>query len=92
MLSWPSSHSASAAIQIARCHGLEDLGIEAMLLLQDSGGQGCLGVVVLDSDGCLRNDRTVVHFLVDEVNGDARDLVAMLQGLPLCMEALEGRQ
>ena len=57
--------------------------VEAMLLDEDPRRQRVLRVVVEDGHGGLQDDRPGVHALVDEVDGCAGDLDAVLEGLAL---------
>lgn len=66
--------------------------IRGVLLFQDAGGQGVLRIVIVDGNGDLGNDRSVIQARPHEVNGAACHLHSGLDGLPLGMEAAEARQ
>ena len=61
-----------------------------MLLLEDAGRQGLVGIVVVYRDGLLQDDDAVVDGFVDEVDGAAGDLGPIVEGLVLGVEAGEG--
>jgi len=61
-----------------------------MLFREDPCGEGGFGIVVLDDDGCLRDDGSVIHLFVDKMNGDPGDLVAVVESLLLRVQSLEG--
>ena len=57
-----------------------------MLLDEDPRGQTRLGLTFEHRDRGLEHDRPSVHALVDEVDGRARDLDAVLERLALGMK------
>src|SRR5262252_9270836 len=46
----------------------------------------------MNRDGSLEHDRTAIQLGGDEMNGRTRDLDAMFDRLPLCVQARERRQ
>ena len=63
-----------------------------MFLFQDAGGEGFVGVGAFYGDSALDDDDAVVDLLVDEVDGAAGDLDAVVEGLVLGVESGEGGQ
>lgn len=63
-----------------------------MLDCEDTLGEAVLRVVREDGDGALQDDRSVIHGLIDEMDGGSGHARAVLEGLPLGMEALESRE
>src|SRR6266436_5830234 len=68
------------------------LGVDAMFLFQDALGKGVLVVGVEDGDDGLQDDGAGVEIFVDEMDGAAGELDAVVEGLLLRFEAGEGRQ
>ncbi len=66
--------------------------VAAVLHLENTGGEGFLGVVLQDRHGPLDEDGAVVEFGADEVDGAAVDADASLQGTGVGVEAFEGGQ
>lgn len=65
---------------------------QAMLLFEDSGGQG-RDIIVGQNGNCgLRDDRPAIDVLSDEVYRAARNLDAVLQGLGLGVQAFPERR
>src|SRR5258708_15902255 len=60
-----------------------------MFLFKDTGGRGVLVVCVEDRDRRLQNNGAGVEILVDEVDGAAGELHAVVEGLLLRFEARE---
>src|SRR5882724_8470709 len=65
------------------------LGVDVMFLFQDAFGKGVLVVGVEDRDGGLQDDGAGVEVFVDEVDGAAGELHAVVEGLLLRFEARE---
>jgi hypothetical protein len=63
-----------------------------VLLHQDARGERLLVVVGLNRHGRLQHDRAAVHPLVHEVHGGACDLDAVVERLPLGVQAGERRE
>src|SRR5205814_981991 len=72
--------AAALAGDAALGDGADHLGVEAVLLGEDAGGEALLVVAVLDRHGRLGDDRAGVDALVDEVHGAAGELDAVLEG------------
>ena len=65
---------------------------QAMLLFEDPGRQGC-DIIVGQNGNCgLRDYRTAIDVLSDEVYRAARNLDAVLQGLSLGVQAFPERR
>ena len=87
-----SGHTPPLDAQFAPGNGLEGLRIRDMLLVLDAGVQGLRRIGIEDRDGELQDDRARIHALVDEVDGAARDLRAIIQGLSPRLETRKRRQ
>jgi len=70
-------------------HGL---GIDFVFVLEDAGGEGVLGVVVVYGDDGLEDDGAGVEIFVDEMDSAAGEFDAVFEGLALGFEAREGRE
>ena len=68
----------------------DGFGVGDVLLLEDAGREGFVGVVVVDGDGFLEDDDAVVYGLVDEMDCAASDLCPVVECLVLGVEAGEG--
>ena len=70
----------------------DGLAVGNVLLLEDAFGEGVSVVAVEYGDEFLEDDGSVVELLVDEVDGAAGDLNAVVEGLSLGVETREGRE
>ena len=68
------------------------LGVDAMLLFQDTGGKRVLVVGIEDRDSGLQDDGAGVEVFVDEVDGATGEFDAIVEGLLLGFEARKGRE
>jgi len=66
------------------------LGVDAMLLFQDTLGKGVFVVGVEDRDGGLQDDGAGVEIFVDKMDGAAGEFDAIVEGLLLGFQAGEG--
>lgn len=71
---------------------LNRVRIEAMLLRENPRAQGLFGVIGIHRNRGLRDDRAMIHFLIDEVDCCPGDADAVLQRLALGMSAGERGQ
>ena len=71
----------SADFVLAAGYAADGLCVGEVLFGQESGGQGMLGIVIVDGDDALQDDDAAVDLLVDEVDGAAGDLGTVVEGL-----------
>jgi hypothetical protein len=68
----------------------DGLRVSQVFLLEYSMGQGVLIVILLDGNGSLQNNRSVVQFLVHKVDGAPRHFGSPFQGLLLGVQTWKG--
>ena len=67
-------------------------GIDSVFLLQDSGGERVLGVVVIYGNDRLQDDRARVEIFVYKMYGAAGEFHTVFESLALRFEAWKGRK
>ena len=63
-----------------------------MFLGQNPRAQTVFRIVRIDGDGGLHNNRAVIHFLVNQMDGCAANPHSAFQSLTLSVQTGEGRQ
>ena len=83
--------SAPALDPIASAeHNADGFAVNAMFLFQNARRKRLHRVAVVNGNGSLDDDGSVVEVLVHEVNGAAADLHAVFERLVLRIQAREG--
>lgn len=87
-------HNEAAALDLvaAGSDAGDGFRVSDVFFGEDAIGEGVGIVCGEDGDGALEDDDAVVEVLVDEVDGAAGELNAVVEGLGLGVEAGEGGQ
>src|SRR5438445_10242790 len=86
------THAASGHLKFAAQNEIDGLGISDVFLLEDAPRERVLVIGIEHWHSLLNDDGSMIEVLIHKMHGAAADFGAVIQGLPLRVQAGKGRQ